>query len=161
MPKRLGVIGAGVIGLELGSVWRRLGAKSRSSRRCRISSAPPIADIAKAAAREFNKQGLDIQLGAKVSKAEIKGNEVQLTYADDKGEQTHRRRQAAGRGRPPRYTEGLLAEGTGVKLDARGRDRCRRALLDRRRRRLGGRRLRARPDARAQGLPRKASRSPS
>ena len=65
-PKRLGVIGAGVIGLELGSVGSAWARKSRSSKRCPISSAPPTRDIAKIAAREFAKQGLDIKLGAKV-----------------------------------------------------------------------------------------------
>ena len=79
------------------------------------------ADIAKAAAREFKKQGLDIRLGAKVSKAEIKGNEVHVTYTDDKGEQTivvDKLLVAVGR---RAATKGLLADGTGVQLDERGR----------------------------------------
>src|SRR5690606_13455919 len=73
VPRRLGVIGAGVIGLELGSVWRRLGAEVTI-----LEAMPdflPMADaeVAKTAAREFKKQGLDIRLGAKVSKTEVKG----------------------------------------------------------------------------------------
>ena len=66
VPKRLGVIGAGVIGLELGSVWKSPRRRSHDPRSAaRISSPPPMPDIAKVAAREFKKQGLDIHLGAK------------------------------------------------------------------------------------------------
>jgi len=121
VPKKLGVIGAGVIGLELGSVWRRLGAEVT------ILEALPdflgVADreVAKVAAREFAKQGLDIKLGAKVSKAEIKGNGVEVTYADAKGEQkivVDKLLVAVGR---RAFTQELLADGTGVKVDERGR----------------------------------------
>jgi len=121
VPKRLGVIGAGVIGLELGSVWRRLGSEVTV-----IEALPDFlgmadADIAKAAAREFKKQGLDIHLGAKVSKAEIKKNAVEVTYAGKDGEHTitvDKLLVAVGR---RAYTEGLLGDGTGVKVDQRGR----------------------------------------
>lgn len=121
VPKRFGVIGAGVIGLELGSVWRRLGSEVTV-----IEALPDFlgmadADIAKAAAREFKKQGLDIHLGAKVSKAEIKKNAVEVTYADKDGEHkitVDKLLVAVGR---RAYTEGLLGEGTGVKVDQRGR----------------------------------------
>jgi dihydrolipoamide dehydrogenase len=121
VPKRLGVIGAGIIGLELGSVWRRLGAEVTV-----IEALPDFlgvadADIAKAAAREFKKQGLDIHLGAKVSKAEIKKGAVEVTYADKDGEHkitVDKLLVAVGR---RAYTEGLLDEGTGVKVDPRGR----------------------------------------
>jgi dihydrolipoamide dehydrogenase len=121
VPKRLGVIGSGVIGLELGSVWRRLGAEVTILEALPEFLAAADADIAKAAAREFKKQGLDIRLGAKVSKAEIKGKEVQVTYADAKGEQTivvDKLLVSVGR---RAATQGLLAEGTGVQLDERGR----------------------------------------
>ena len=120
VPKRLGVIGAGVIGLELGSVWRRLGSEVTIIEALPEFLAAADADIAKAAAREFKKQGLDIKLGAKLSKAEIKGEEVHLTYADASGEQklvVDKLLVAVGR---RAATEGLLAEGTGVKLSARG-----------------------------------------
>ncbi len=120
VPKRLGVIGAGVIGLELGSVWRRLGSEVTILEALPEFLAAVDADVAKAAAREFKKQGLDIRLGAKVSKAEIKGDEVHLTYADGKGEQSLVVDQllvAVGR---RAASEGLLAEGTGVKLSLRG-----------------------------------------
>src|SRR6185295_4326744 len=88
VPKRLGVIGAGVIGLELGSVWRRLGAEVT------VLEALPdflaIADqqLAKEALRHFKKQGLDIRLNAKVSGARVKGGAVEVRFTDAKGEQT-------------------------------------------------------------------------
>lgn len=121
VPKRLGVIGSGVIGLELGSVWRRLGAEVTILEALPDFLAAADADVAKVAAREFKKQGLDIRLGAKVGKAEIKGQEVELTYTDATGEQklvVDKLLVAVGR---RAATEGLLAEGTGVKLDDRGR----------------------------------------
>jgi len=121
VPKRLGVIGAGVIGLELGSVWRRLGSEVAILEALPDFLGTADADVAKVAAREFKKQGLDIKLGAKVSKAEIKGKTVEVTYTDAKGEQkivVDKLLIAVGR---RAATEGLLAEGTGVKLDERGR----------------------------------------
>ena len=125
VPKRLGVIGAGVIGLELGSVWKRLGAEVTVLEALPDFLAAADAEVAKTAAREFKKQGLDIRLGAKVSKAELKGKgkakEVHLTYTDGKGEQAlvvDKLLVAVGR---KAASKGLLAEGTGVKLDDRGR----------------------------------------
>ena len=81
-------------------------AKSPSSKRCRTSSPPPMPKSPRPPRSEFKKQGLDIRLGAKVSKAEVKKDGVHVTYTDAKGEQTHRRRQAAGVGRPPRRDQG-------------------------------------------------------
>jgi dihydrolipoamide dehydrogenase len=121
VPKRLGVIGSGVIGLELGSVWRRLGSEVTILEALPDFLAAADADISKAAAREFKKQGLDIKLGAKVSKAEIKGNEIHLSYTDGTGEKSlvvDKLLVAVGR---KAATSGLLADGTGVKLDERGR----------------------------------------
>ena len=121
VPKRLGVIGAGVIGLELGSVWKRMGAEVTILEALPDFLGAADADIAKAAAREFKKQGLDIHLGAKVSKAEIKKNAVEVTFADKDGEHkitVDKLLVAVGR---RAYTEGLLGEGTGVKVDQRGR----------------------------------------
>jgi dihydrolipoamide dehydrogenase len=120
VPARLGVIGAGVIGLELGSVWRRLGSEVTVLEA--LEQFLPIADgaIAKEAQRHFKKQGLDIKLGAKVSRAAVAGNAVDVVYSDAQGEhalQVDKLVVAVGR-RP--FTEGLLAEGTGVKLDERG-----------------------------------------
>jgi dihydrolipoamide dehydrogenase len=121
VPKRLGVIGAGVIGLELGSVWRRLGSEVTILEALPDLLGPADRDVAKIAAREFTKQGIDIKLGAKVSKTEIKGNAVEVTFADAKGEQkivVDKLLVAVGR---RAYSKDLLSDGTGVKLDERGR----------------------------------------
>ncbi len=120
VPARLGVIGAGVIGLELGSVWRRLGSEVIVLEA--MEQFLPMVDqtIAKEALRHLKKQGLDIKLGAKVSSAAISGNAVDVLYSDAQGEhplQVDKLVVAVGR-RP--FTEGLLAEGTGVQLDERG-----------------------------------------
>lgn len=120
VPRRLGVIGAGVIGLELGSVWRRLGAQVV------VLEALPdflaIADqqLAKEALRHFKKQGLDIRLGASVTGARVVDDAVSVTYQDKDGEHSltvDRLIVAVGR-RP--YTQNLLAPGTGVELDPKG-----------------------------------------
>jgi dihydrolipoamide dehydrogenase len=120
VPARLGVIGAGVIGLELGSVWRRLGSDVVVLEA--LEQFLPMVDqtIAKEAQRHFKKQGLDIKLGAKVASAAVSGNAVDVVYTDSQGEhslQVDKLVVAVGR-RP--FTEGLLADGTGVQLDERG-----------------------------------------
>jgi dihydrolipoamide dehydrogenase len=120
VPARLGVIGAGVIGLELGSVWRRLGSEVTMLEA--LEQFLPIADgaIAKEAQRHFKKQGLDIKLGAKVSAAVVAGGAVDVTYVDAQGE--HKLtvdKLVVAVGRKP-FTDGLLADGTGVRLDPRG-----------------------------------------
>jgi dihydrolipoamide dehydrogenase len=120
VPRRLGVIGAGVIGLELGSVWRRLGSAVTV-----LEALPdflPMADqaIAKEAQRHFKKQGLDIKLGAKVARAAVVDSAVDVTYVDGAGEHTLQvDKLVVAVGRRP-FTEDLLADGTGVALDARG-----------------------------------------
>ncbi len=122
VPKRLGVIGAGVIGLELGSVWRRLGSEVTILEALPDFLAAADSDIAKIAAREFKKQKLDIRLGAKVKKAEKKKTVVELTYEDKDGTEHQLTVDtllvAVGR---RAYSEGLLGKDTGVKLDERGR----------------------------------------
>ncbi|NYZ64123.1 dihydrolipoyl dehydrogenase [Luteimonas deserti] len=124
VPKRLAVIGAGVIGLELGSVWKRLGAEVVILEALPDFLAAADAEASKAALKEFKKQGLDIRLGAKVSKAEVTGKgkkkEVALSFADKDGEQTltvDKLLVAVGR---KAASKGLLAEGCGVKLTDRG-----------------------------------------
>jgi len=120
VPKRLGVIGAGVIGLELGSVWRRLGAEVVVLEALPDFLAFADQQLAKEALRHFKKQGLDIRLGATVTGASVKGDAVEVSYTDAKGEQrltVDRLVVAVGR-RP--YTQDLLATGTGVELDERG-----------------------------------------
>ena len=124
VPKRLAVIGAGVIGLELGSVWRRLGAEVTILEALPDFLPAADAEVSKLAARELKKEGLDIKLGAKVSKAEVTGKgmlkEVSIAYTVKDGDKTlvvDKLLVAVGR---RAATRGLLAEGTGVKLDARG-----------------------------------------
>jgi len=89
VPERLGVIGAGVIGLEMGSVWRRLGAEVTLLEA--LDTFLPAVDheVAKSARQSFKKQGLSIQLGARVTATEIsEGGSITVHYADAKGEQT-------------------------------------------------------------------------
>ncbi|GAB2501936.1 dihydrolipoyl dehydrogenase [Pseudoxanthomonas sangjuensis] len=124
VPNRLAVIGAGVIGLELGSVWKRLGAEVTILEALPDFLPAADAEVAKLAAREFKKQGLDIRLGAKVSRTELAGKgkkkEVVITYTDASGEQTltvDRLLVAVGR---RAATKGLLADGTGVQVNERG-----------------------------------------
>jgi dihydrolipoamide dehydrogenase len=120
VPARLGVIGAGVIGLELGSVWRRLGSEVIVLEA--LEQFLPIVDqtIAKEAQRHFKKQGLDIKLGAKVSSAAVAGNAIDVIYSDSQGEHTVQvDKLVVAVGRRP-YTQDLLADGTGVQLDERG-----------------------------------------
>ena len=121
VPGKLAVIGAGVIGLELGSVWNRLGAEVTILEALPDFLAVADQDIAKVAAREFKKQGLDIHLGAKVKQADVKKNKVEVTYEDKDGEHTlvvDKLLVAVGR---RACTRNLLDDDTGVKLDERGR----------------------------------------
>lgn len=124
VPKRLGVIGAGVIGLELGSVWNRLGSEVVILEALDVFL--PMADerIARDALKVLRKQGLDIRLGTRVTGAEVAGDggsgEVTVTFQDDSGDHSltvDKLIVAVGR-RP--YTEGLLTTDSGVNLDERG-----------------------------------------
>jgi dihydrolipoamide dehydrogenase len=120
VPKRLGVIGAGIIGLEMGSVWRRLGAEVT------ILEALPaflgIADeaVAKEAAKVFTRQGLKIELGVKIASVESKKTvKVQYTASDSSSRTLECDRLIVSIGRVPN-TDGLNASGVGLKLDERG-----------------------------------------
>jgi len=120
VPKRLGVIGAGIIGLELGSVWRRLGSEVVMLEALPDFLAIVDQQVAKEAQRQFKKQGLDIRLGAKVTGAKIQGDAVNVAYTDAQGAQTVTLDKvivAIGR---RAFTHGLLDAGTGVELDERG-----------------------------------------
>ena len=121
VPGKLAVIGAGVIGLELGSVWKRLGAEVTILEGMPTFLAAADAEVSKVAAREFKKQGLDIRLGCKVSNTEVKKDGVHVSYTDDKGAAQElvvdKLLVAVGR---RAATKGLLAEGTGVQLNERG-----------------------------------------
>jgi dihydrolipoamide dehydrogenase len=120
VPKRLGVIGAGVIGLELGSVWHRLGAEVVILEALEDFLYMTDAQIAKEAGRHFKRQGLDIRLGAKMTGAAIGDNGVSVTFEDSNGEQTLEvDKLIVCVGRRP-FTTGLLAEDSGVAVDERG-----------------------------------------
>ncbi len=121
MPKKLGVIGSGVIGLEMGSVWRRLGAEVVV-----LEAMPaflPAADegVAKEALKVFTKQGLKIELGVKI--AEIKNGKkgVSVAYTNAKGEAQELAvdKLIVSIGRTAN-TIGLNAEAVGLQLDERG-----------------------------------------
>ena len=120
VPKRLGVIGAGVIGLELGSVWRRLGAEVIVLEALPDFLAFADQQLAKEALRHFKKLGLDIRLGAKVTGAAASSAGVQVSYEDAKGAQSLAvDRLVVAIGRRP-YSNDLLAPDSGVQLDERG-----------------------------------------
>jgi dihydrolipoamide dehydrogenase len=120
VPKRLGVIGAGVIGLELGSVWRRLGAEVVVLEALEQFLYMADQQVAREALRHFNKLGLDIRLGAKVTGATQGKDGVTLRYTDARGEQAVTvDTVVVAIGRRP-YTTDLLGEATGVQLDERG-----------------------------------------
>lgn len=85
VPKRFGVIGAGVIGLELGSVWKRLGAEVVILEAVEDFLAAADHQIAKDALRQFQKQGLDIRLGARVTGSTKTDTEVTVQYTDKNG----------------------------------------------------------------------------
>src|ERR1700726_2986000 len=120
VPKRLGVIGAGVIGLELGGVWRRLGAEVVVLEALPDFLAFADQQLAKEALRHFRKLGLDIRLGAKVTGAAVSGATVDVRYEDAKGAQhLSVERLVVAIGRRP-YTRDLLGPDTGVQLDERG-----------------------------------------
>ncbi len=124
VPGRLGVIGAGVIGLELGSVWARLGAEVTVLEA--LDDFLPAADvaIAKEAKKVFKKQGLDIRLGTRVTSTEVKGKgksrTVAVEYSDGEGTRTEEfDKLIVCVGRRP-LSENLLAPDSGVNLDERG-----------------------------------------
>lgn len=120
VPRKLGVIGAGVIGLELGSVWQRLGAEVVILEALEDFLYMVDSQIAKEAQRYFKRQGLDIRLGARVTGASASGEIVTVSYEDSDG--THSLdvdKLIVCVGRRP-FTEGLLAEDVDVALDERG-----------------------------------------
>jgi dihydrolipoamide dehydrogenase len=120
VPKRLGVIGAGVIGLELGSVWARLGADVTILEAMDDFLFMADRDVANAAARDFKKQGIDIQLGAKVTAAKAGKKGIKVEYDDQSGSHAVEvDKLIVAVGRKP-YTEGLLSDDAGIQLDERG-----------------------------------------
>lgn len=119
VPERLGIVGAGVIGLELGSVWNRLGSKVTVLEALSEFLPGTDAEIARDAARHFKRQKLDIQLGAKVESAEV-GDEIGIRYtAGDEQKTITVDRLIVSIGRKP-CTDNLLGDDCGVCLDERG-----------------------------------------
>ena len=121
VPTRLGIIGAGVIGLELGSVWSRLGADVTILEA--MDSFLPAADgvIAKEAQKLLRKQGLTIRLGCRMTGARSGDDNVAVHYEDDTGSHSLEvDRLVVAVGRRP-YADGLGLDKTGVALDERGR----------------------------------------
>ena len=120
VPARLGVIGAGVIGLELGSVWTRLGSEVTVIEAMDDLLLMADRDVAAVAGKEFRKQGLDIRLGAKLTKATVTGNTVAVQFDDANGAQMLEvDRLIVAVGRKP-FTDGLFAEDAGIQVDERG-----------------------------------------
>jgi dihydrolipoamide dehydrogenase len=114
------VIGAGVIGLELGSVWRRLGSEVVVLEALPQFLAITDQQLAKEALKLLTRQGLDIRLGALVTGASVGPSGVEVSYKDGAGEHSLTVDQlVVAIGRRP-YTKDLLAPGTGVELDEKG-----------------------------------------
>ena len=128
-PKRLGIIGSGVIGLELGSVWNRLGSKVVLIEAMDEFLSIIDQQIAKETKKIFIKQGMDIRLNSRVTGTKVKGKEITVTYKDSAGQETSEifDKLIVCVGRAP-YTQDLLAADSGVNLDERGRifvnDQC-------------------------------------
>ena len=120
VPERLGVIGAGIIGLELGSVWSRLGSDVVLLEALENFLPPADRQVAKEAAKLYKKQGMDIRLGTRVTGTEVNGDKVTVMYTDANGDQSETfDKIIVAVGRRP-YTEGLLGADSGVDLDERG-----------------------------------------
>ena len=120
VPERLGVIGAGVIGLELGSVWSRLGADVVMLEAMDQFLPNMDEQIAAESAKIFAKQGLDIRLGARVTDVAVNGDNVSVAYTQgDSSETLEFGRLIVAVGRTPR-TEKLFAADSGVTVDERG-----------------------------------------
>tara|TARA_B100000768_G_scaffold134956_1_gene125735 strand:- start:114 stop:1550 length:1437 start_codon:yes stop_codon:yes gene_type:complete len=121
VPKRLGVIGAGVIGLELGSVWGRLGSEVVLLEALEDFLAIMDKAIARETKKIFTKQGLDIRLGARVVGTQIKGKKVHVSYQSKDGTEQVEifDKLIVCVGRKP-FIDGVLAPDSGVQLDERG-----------------------------------------
>ncbi len=135
VPKRLGVIGAGVVGLEMGSVWKRLGSQVTILEALPNFLQAADEQVAKEALRVFTKVvGLDIRLGVKIGAVKTSKKGVVVEYADPKGEQKAEFDVlVVAVGRAPQSAN-LGAETVGLKLDSRGfievDDHCRTNLAN-------------------------------
>ena len=120
IPDRLGVIGAGVVGLELGSVWSRLGSEVTIIEAMHDFLFMADRDVAAVAGKEFKKQGLDIKLGAKLTGAKVGKSGITVEYEDNGNPKTLEvDKLVVAVGRRP-FTTGLLADDSGIQLDERG-----------------------------------------
>jgi dihydrolipoamide dehydrogenase len=120
VPGRLGIIGAGVIGLELGSVWRRLGAEVTLLEAQQVFLAMADQQIARASLKLFRQQDLDIHLGALVKSTRVTNGSVTLEYQDvDGAHSLEFDRLIVAVGRRP-CTDGLASEEAGLLLDEGG-----------------------------------------
>ena len=121
VPKRLGLIGSGVIGLEMGSVWRRLGAEVTVLEGLPTFLGAVDEQIAKEAKKAFDKQRLKIHLGVKVGAVTVSGQGVSIAYSDAKGtaQTLDVDKLIVSIGRVPN-TQGLNAQAVGLQLDERG-----------------------------------------
>ena len=130
VPARLGLVGSGVIGLEMGSVWRRLGAQVSVLEALPTFLGAVDEQIAKEAHKAFVKQGLKIELGVKVGAVKVGSDGVSVAYDDAQGraQMLTVDKLIVSIGRVP-HTEGLNAQGVGLQLDERGAvvvdDECR------------------------------------
>lgn len=120
VPPRLGVVGAGVIGLELGSVWGRLGSDVTILEAMDDFLSMADRDVARESGTQFKKQGLDIRLGAKVTAATVLDGVVKVDYESKDGPHSIEvDKLVVAVGRRP-FTDNLFADDSGVLLDQRG-----------------------------------------
>jgi len=121
VPKKLAIIGAGVIGLEMGSVWRRVGSEVTVLEAMPDFLAAADVDVAKEALKLFTKQGLNIQMGVKIGDIKANKKSVSIAYTDKDGnpQKLDADRLIVSIGRVPN-TDGLNAEAVGLQLDERG-----------------------------------------
>jgi len=121
VPKRLGVVGAGVIGLEMGSVWRRLGADVTVLEALPTFLGAADEAVAKEALKVFTRQGLAMRMGAKITGVKVGKSDVAVDWTDAQGtaQSATFDRLIVSIGRVP-YTATLGAETVGLQLDERG-----------------------------------------
>lgn len=121
VPKRLGIIGAGVIGLELGSVWRRLGSEVVLLEAQQEFLSMADGELAAQALKIFTQQGLDIRLGCRVTGVKTARRQVQVAYQDAENQTQELKvdRLVVAVGRRPN-TDGLAVAGARLQLDEKG-----------------------------------------
>ena len=120
VPETLGVIGAGVIGLELGSVWARLGSKVTVIEAMDDFLFMADKEVAKETFKDFKKQGLDIRLGCKLTSSKSLKNSVKITYENNgSSENMEFEKLIVAVGRKPN-TSDIFSEDSGISLDEKG-----------------------------------------